>query len=286
VKKNYDRRNVHTVFPLANQDVGGIRSREKAVGLKFYRPELYAGQHEVDFEAARRLLRFFASKGYNMGESSALALYACLQMLNFGVGDKFVVIIADGIQKYLGNLERKVEETKRYEVTLEEARSSLSNYGEIVWAHTVFIPNAEGVKLLSSSLGCESDRVKIAQSRDIESIISNQDVPPTLRSLLPNDKRKLLLVCMVGSTSLRVAKQLARAGIDAESLTGGIMGLPEVAGKHASEIVQLESELSVRGDLDRRPGLRRAGCNWRLARRCRRGHSNPHAKRHDQNSQP
>jgi cysteine synthase A len=241
VAKKYGRRNVRLVFPLANQDVGGIRSREKALGLKFYRPELYAGQHEVDFEAARRLLRFFANKGYNMGESGALALYACLQMLNFGVGDNFVVIIADGIQKYLGNLEQKVEETKRYEVTLEEARSNLSHYGEIVWAHTVFIPKAEGVKFLSSSLGCESDRVKIAQSRDIELIISNQDVPPTLRSLA-NDKRKLLLVCMVGSTSLRVAKQLARAGIDAESLTGGIMGLPGVAGKHPSEIVKLESE--------------------------------------------
>lgn len=241
VKKKHNGRNVHVIFSLANQDVGGIRTREKALGLKFYRPELYGGQHEVDFEAARRFLRFFARKGYNVGESSALALYACLQMLNFGVGDKFVVIVADGNQKYMESLETRVEETKRYEVTLEEARSSLSDY-EVLWTHTMFVPKAEGIKLISSSLGCDENMVKVARAQDVETVISNQEVPETMRRLLPKGKRKLLVVCMVGNTSLRVAQSLAKIGIDADSLTGGIMGVPEAGAKHPSEVVQLASE--------------------------------------------
>jgi hypothetical protein len=47
---------------------------------------------------------------------------------------------------------------------------------------------------------------------------------------------------MVGNTSLRVAQSLAKIGIDADSLTGGIMGVPEAGAKHPSEIVQLATE--------------------------------------------
>ena len=67
---------VHVVFPIAGQDVAGIRTKDKASGLKFYEPERYARQHEVDFEQAKLMLKFFVDKGYDMGESSALALYA------------------------------------------------------------------------------------------------------------------------------------------------------------------------------------------------------------------
>ena len=70
------------VFPPGDQDVAGIRTKGKASGLKFDEPDLYAGQHEVDFGQARRLLKFFVDKGYDMGESSALALYAAMQMAN------------------------------------------------------------------------------------------------------------------------------------------------------------------------------------------------------------
>jgi rhodanese-related sulfurtransferase len=135
-----------------------------------------------------------------------------------------------------------MKEIKRYEVTLEEARSNLSDYASVIWTHAMFAPNDKGIRLISSSLGCEENRVKIARAQDVDTVIVNQEVPQTIRGLLPNDKRKLLLVCMVGSTSLRVAQSLARSGIDAESLAGGIMGLPRVGGRHPSEIVQLASE--------------------------------------------
>jgi cysteine synthase A len=240
-KSKYRRRAVHTVFPLANQDVGGIRTREKARGLRFYRPEFYAGEHEVDFEAARRVMRFFAGKGYNIGESGALAFYGCIQMLNFGAGDKFVVVVADGIQKYIGNLETSVQETKRYELTLQEARLNISDY-EVLWTHPMFIPKHEGIKLISSSLGCEENRVKVARAQDVQTVIIDQEVPQTMRALLPKDKRKLLLVCMVGNTSLKVAKMLARVGFEAESLTGGIMGVAKADDRAPSEVVQPATE--------------------------------------------
>jgi cysteine synthase/rhodanese-related sulfurtransferase len=242
LKTRYDGGRVHVVFPLANQDVGGIRTREKAAGLKFYRPELYAGQHEVDFECAKRVLKFFTKKGYNMGESSALAIYACIQMLNFGTGDKFVIVIADGIQKYVQTLQTSVQEPKRYEVTLQEARSNLHDYAGVLWTHTMFAPKEGGIKVLAGSLGCEESMVKIAQTKDVARVITGQELPDGMRALLPQGKGKFLLVCMVGGTSLKIAKLLSEMGVDAESLTGGIMGVPEGNGAHPSELVELARE--------------------------------------------
>jgi cysteine synthase A len=241
VMANYHKRTVHPVFPLANQDVAGIGTREKARGMKFYRPELYAGQHEVDFETAKRVLRFFEKKGYNVGESSALAFYACIQMLNFGAGDKFVVIVADGIQKYMDNLEARVQKPTPYEVTLQEARSSISDY-QVLWTHTMFVPRDQGIKLLSSSLGCEENGVSVARAQDVQTVIMNQEVPQTMRALFSKEKRKLLLVCMVGNTSLKVAKALAKNGIEAESLAGGIMGVTGADARHTSEMVRPASQ--------------------------------------------
>lgn len=238
VKGTYGRRNVHAVFPLANQEVAGIRTKEKATGLKFYSPELYAGQHEVDFEVAKRVLRFFVNRGYDIGESSALALYACIQMLNFGAGEKFVVIIADGRQKYEESLEAPVQERGRAEVTIDQARSNMSDYQEILWTHSMFVPNEEGIRLVASLLGCSESMVKIARARDVDTAISTQELPETMRRQLPS-KGKILLVCMVGQTSLNVAKLLAKMGMEAESLSGGIMALASRESRRASELVQL-----------------------------------------------
>ena len=94
--------------------MAGIRTKDKASGLKLYQPEIYEGQHEVDFEQAKPLLKYFVDKGHDIGESSALALYAVIQMANFGGGGRFVVIIADGIQKYKKNFGRYGKETNSY----------------------------------------------------------------------------------------------------------------------------------------------------------------------------
>lgn len=242
ISTKYDMRGVHVVFPLANQEVGGIRTREKAVGLKFYRQDLYGGEHEVDFEQARRVLKYFTSRGYNMGESSALGIYACIQMLNYNVGERYVVIIADGIQKYVQSLEAVLQPTKRYEVTHEEVRESLKHYAEVLWTHGMFAPKEEGIRVIAASLGCDENMIRVAQAGDVQEAIARQEITDTMRRLLPENNGRVLLVCMVGNTSLRLAKLLTEKGIDAESLKGGIMGIPQSNGKNPTQLVQLANQ--------------------------------------------
>ena len=242
VQEKYGRRSVHVVFPLSNQDVAGIRTRDKASGLRFYQPELYAGQHEVDFEAARRLLRFFASRGYGIGESGALALYSSLQMINYGAGSLFVVMIADGLQKYLTNLEAPAAATGSLEVGVEEAVSNKTSYDEILWTHAMFVPREEGLELIASSLGVDKTKIKVAKAGDVQALISRDEVPKGIEELLPSGKSRTLLVCMAGGTSLRVAEVMAKKGLVAQSLTGGIMNLAQSSDKGPDALVQVARE--------------------------------------------
>ncbi|OLE85673.1 MAG: cysteine synthase [Crenarchaeota archaeon 13_1_20CM_2_51_8] len=238
----YRQKPVHVVFPLANQDVAGIRTRDKAVGLRFYQPKLYGGEHEVDFEAARRLLRFFAGRGYGFGESGALALYSALQMINYGAGNNFVVMIADGLQKYLADLEVPVETSDPLEVNVQEANSKQPSYGEVLWTHAMFVPREAGIKLVADALGCDKDKVKVATARDVQSLITTEKIPAGIDALLPKDKSKTLLVCMAGGTSLRVAEVLTKNGVGAQSLTGGIMNLSQTNNKQPEDLVQVATE--------------------------------------------
>jgi len=242
LQRKYGKKSVHIVFPLNNQDVAGIRTKDKSLGLRFYDPSLYAGQHEVDFEQARRVLRFFVGKGYDIGESSALALYACLQMLNYGVGDKFVVMLADGIDKYRSTLGTVAQGPPPLEVTLSQASSSVADYGEVLWTHGMFVPKEDGIKLVASSLGCDESKIKVARVSDVQSLISTEKLPDNISNILPKDNRKVLLVCMAGGTSLRVAQILAANGILGQSLTGGIMSLSENSKKQPSDLVQMARE--------------------------------------------
>ena len=242
VQKKFGRKSVHVVFPLGNQDVAGIRTKDKALGLRFYFPASYAGQHEVDFEQARRVLRFFVGRGYDIGESSALALYACLQMLNYGVSERFVVILADGIDKYRNTLGTVGQAPPPLEVTLSEANASIADYGEVLWTHGMFVPKEDGIKLLASSLGCDESKIKVARVPDIQSLISTEKIPENIASVLPKDNGKVLLVCMAGGTSLRVAQILAANGVKGQSLTGGIMSLSESSKKQPSDLVRMALE--------------------------------------------
>ncbi|MFQ5941193.1 MAG: pyridoxal-phosphate dependent enzyme [Nitrososphaerales archaeon] len=240
----FGKKSVHVVFPLGDQDVAGIRTKGKAMGLKFYEPEKYAGQHEVDFTQAKRLLKFFVDKGYDMGESSALALYAVLQMANFGGGGKYVVIIADGIEKYrktLGAIKEK-EKEKRLQVPLQEAVSNIGNYSGVLWIHTMYAPREEGIKLMAASLGCDESKISVPKASEVEQLLATQQIPKELDKALGGSNGKSLLVCMVGNTSFRAAQVLAQKGIEAESLTGGIVAISESKGKEISELVQMATE--------------------------------------------
>jgi rhodanese-related sulfurtransferase len=105
----------------------------------------------------------------------------------------------------------------------------------------MFVPREEEIELVASSLGFKERNLKIARARDVGTVVSNRELPETMRRQLP-DRRKVLLVCMVGNTSLNVARLLARFGIAAESLVGGIMGLAARVAPQPSELVQIASE--------------------------------------------
>ena len=140
----YGKKAIHVVFPPAGQDVAGIRTKAKADGLKLYNPSAYAAEHEVDFSQARHLLKFFVDKGHNIGESTALGLYSILEMLSNGDKGKFIVIVADGIEKYMDNL-KSISKNQRIQVSLDEAATSAEKYDKIIWVHTQYTPKEQGI---------------------------------------------------------------------------------------------------------------------------------------------
>ena len=242
ISEKYGKKSVHIVFPPSNQDVAGIRTKDKASGLKLYRPETYGGQHEVDFEQAKLLLKFFVDKGYDMGESSALALYAIIQMANFGGGGKYVAIVADGIQKYKKSLEEMSKNQNRIKVSLQEAASSANEYDKIIWIHTQYTPREEGIELIAKSLGVDKSKISVPKARTVEQLLTTQQIPKELDDTLQGSKGKSLLVCMAGNTSLMAVKVLGSKGVVTESLNGGITELSQGKGKQFSELIKVATE--------------------------------------------
>jgi cysteine synthase len=239
ISSRHGRKGVRVVFPLTGQDVAGIRTREKAIGLKFYEPGAYVGEHEVDFEEASRVFGFFNKRGYDVGESGALALYACMELINYGAGKKFVVMVADGASKYTSEVKAVARKGKRDQVRLDEAAASINDYGSVVWAHNMFVPREEGVRAIASALGCEESAVMVANVRDVQAVLNGGEPSEEFERLLPTGDRPMLIVCMAGNTSLMLAKVLERRGVAAESLVGGITGLPASRGKQPFDLVQI-----------------------------------------------
>lgn len=240
--EKYGKKSVHVVFPLGSQDVAGIRTRDKTAGLKFYDPQIYAGQHEVDFEQAKRLLKFFVDKGHDMGESSALALYAIMQMVKVGgFGGKFVVIVADGISKYKKNLEEIGKKKSRIQVSLQEAASNIGEYDKVIWIHTQYTPREEGIEMIAKTLGIDKSKIAVPTARDVEWLLMKRQIPEGLDKALEGS-HKSLLVCMAGNTSLMAVQALAEKGIETESLIGGISALSQGKGKQISELIRVATE--------------------------------------------
>ena len=242
LSEKYGKKSVHVVFPPSNQDVAGIRTKANADGLTLYEPEKYAGEHEVDFEQAKLLLKFFVDKGHDIGESSALALYAVIQMANFGGGGKFVVIVADGIQKYKKNLEEMSKKQNRIQVSLEEAASNVGDYDRVIWIHTQYTPREEGIELIAKSLGVDKSKISVPKAGTVGQLLATQQIPEELSKDLQGSKGKSLLVCMAGNTSLMAVKALAGKGVVTESLIGGITELPQGKSRQLSELIREATE--------------------------------------------
>ncbi|MDE1857456.1 MAG: pyridoxal-phosphate dependent enzyme [Thaumarchaeota archaeon] len=239
ISSRYGKKGVRVIFPLAGQDVAGIRTREKASGLRFYDPGSYIGVHEADFEEASRVFEYFNRKGLDVGESGALALYATIQLLNYGVGKRFLVMVADGASKYVREVAAVARRGKRDQVRLDEAVSAIGEYAGVLWAHNTFVPRAEGIQAIASSLGCPESSVRVADARDVQAVLNGREPSAGFQKLLPSDDRPVLVVCMAGNTSLMLAKVLERKGVAAESLVGGITGLPASKGRQPFDLVQI-----------------------------------------------
>jgi rhodanese-related sulfurtransferase len=162
-----------------------------------------------------------------------------MQMVNFGIGRKMVAMVADGAAKYVEEASLAVAAPRKDQVTLNEAASKIAEYSGVVWAHNMFVPREEGLQVIASSLGLGKEAIKIAKARDVQTILNGGEPSAEFEELLPSDKRPLLVVCMAGNTSLMLAKVLERRGVFAESLVGGITGLPASRTKQPFELVQI-----------------------------------------------
>ena len=241
MNEKYGKKAVHVVFPIPGQDVAGIRTKAKADGLKLYNPDAYQAEHEVDFGQAKHILKFFVEKGHNIGESTALALYSILEMVSDGDKGKFIVIVADGIEKYKKNLEAMFTE-QRMQVSLDEAAASVSEYDRVIWVHPSYTPKDEGIEMIAKSLGIDKEKIAIPKASTINELLSTREIPEALGKDLDGSKGKSLLICMAGNTSLMTAQVLASKGIVTESLNGGITNLPEGVGKNPGEFIKAATE--------------------------------------------
>ena len=232
--EKYGKKSVYVIFPPSNQDVAGIRTKANADGLTLYNPEVYAEQQEMDWEKAKLLLKFFVDKGYDMGESSALELYAILQKVKSDGGGKFVAMICDGIEKYKKNL-ALIGQDGPTQVSLEEANAS--SYDKVIWIHAQYTPQEQGIELIAKSLGVDKSKIFVPDARTAQELLTTQQIPESLNKDLKDDS-KPLLVCMAGKTSLMAAKILATKGVMTDSLIGGITELPEGKTKQLSDLIK------------------------------------------------
>ncbi len=242
MNEKYDKKSIHVVFPVPGQDVAGIRTKAKALGLKLYKPEMFAAEHEIDYEKAKFLLKFFVDKGHDIGESTALELYSAMEMASSGNAKKFVIIVADGIDKYKKNFEQISKNQVPMNISLEDAASVASDYDKIIWVHTQYTPREEGIEIIAKSLGVDKSKISVPKARTINELLTRQEIPEDLSKELDGSKGKSLLVCMAGNTSLMTAQVLASKGIVTQSLNGGITNLPEGRGKNPGEYIQIARE--------------------------------------------
>ena len=232
--EKYGKKSVYVIFPPSNQDVAGIRTKANADGLNLYDPEIYAEQQEMDWEKAKFLLKIFVDKGHDMGESSALELYAILKKASSEGGGKFVAMICDGIEKYKKNL-ASIGQEGPTQVSVQEANAS--GYDKVIWIHAQYTPRDEGIELIAKSLGIDKDKISIPDARTAQELLATQQIPDALSKDLEGDS-KPLLVCMAGKTSLMAAKVLAGKGVMTDSLIGGITQLPEGQTKQLSQLIK------------------------------------------------
>ena len=151
-------------------------------------------------------------------------------------------MIRDGIEKYSKNFEYIGTSITPNQVSQQDVSSTSSEYDKVIWIHTQYTPKEEGIELLAKSLGIDKSKIVVPNARTAQQLLSGQQVPEEIDNALQESQGKSLMVCMAGRTSLMAANVLADKGIQTDSLTGGITGLPESQTKDLSEIIEQASQ--------------------------------------------
>jgi rhodanese-related sulfurtransferase len=165
-----------------------------------------------------------------------------MQMANLKKAEKFIVIVADGIEKYRKNFKQISENQISMNISLEDAAAKAEEYNKIIWVHTQYTPREEGIEIIAKSLGVDKSKISIPKAKVISDLLTTQQIPEELNKELDGSKGKSLLVCMAGNTSLMTSQVLASKGIVTQSLNGGITNLPEGRGKSPGEYIQIAKE--------------------------------------------
>ena len=97
------------------------------------------------------------------------------------------------------------------------------------------------IEVIAKTLGVDKSKIFVPKARDVERLLSTQQIPDELNKALEGT-HKSLLVCMAGYTSMNAVKVLANKGISTESLTGGIQALSQGKGKQIPELIKVATE--------------------------------------------
>ncbi|MEM4034973.1 MAG: pyridoxal-phosphate dependent enzyme [Candidatus Micrarchaeaceae archaeon] len=209
--QHYGIKNVIVAFPLQGQDVAGIRTKENATALPFYKPDMYYKEVRIDFSKAKELQSYLRTKGLDIGESSALVLYAAMQEIARGE-KRIVAILADSNKKYQNYAPGK-------EFSLEEIKEKRLTFGTVIWAHPAYAPNADAISIIAKAFNKEIEEIKVIKAETVARVIDgNYDGLD-----IGNDNA--IAVCVGGIASKKFAEALAKRGVQITSLKGGLIAL-------------------------------------------------------------
>ncbi len=197
------------------------------------------------FEKAKPLLKFFVEKGHDIGESSALELYATLQLASANKGSKFVVMICDGIE----NIERIWKKLEKFSLQDKFHRRMQPQIQVIMiklfgFTHNILLKKEEQNYLQNLQVLIKAKQLYQMQEQH-NNYYQDREFQMKLIIQSKNQKGKALMVCMAGRTSLMAANVLAEKGIITDSLIGGITELPEARNSQLSELVKQASQFLI-----------------------------------------
>jgi len=98
-------------------------------------------------------------------------------------------------------------------------------------------PTDEGAKVMIEALG-ENKPLEVVPAMEVARAVATRQVSPALLQTMQKEKGRVLLVCMSGNNSLKMAQLLVEKGIRGQSLIGGISAIARDEGKQVLALVR------------------------------------------------